>query len=85
MALREEASAVKVRVERRGYCVPSFISLITSLCHQLIICAWQGSDTLDSLHAGGERRQDDDTADRPAGRPANRQAELTEPPDSGGC
>lgn len=41
--------------------MPSFIFLISSLCHQLIICACQDSDTLDSLHAVGEQRQDDDT------------------------
>lgn len=59
--LRVEALVMQVHVEHWGYCVPSFISLISSLCHQLIICACQGSDTLDSLHAVGEQGQDDDT------------------------
>lgn len=51
---------MQVHMERWAYCVPSVISLISSLCHQLIICACQGSDTLDSLHAEAEHY--DDTA-----------------------
>lgn len=58
---REEVLVMQVDTHHWGYCVPSFISLISSPCHQLIICACQGSDTLDSLHAVGEQRQVDDT------------------------
>lgn len=56
--------------------MPSFISLISSLCHQLIICACQGSDTLDSLHAVGEQRQDDDTWSDSADIAAGQQCKL---------
>lgn len=64
--------------------MPSFISLISSVCHQLIICACQGSDTLDSLHAVGEQRQDDDTvadkADLAAGQWCKLHSTVTDPP-----
>lgn len=41
--------------------MPNVISLISFLCHQLIICACQGSDILVSLHVVGKRRLDDNT------------------------